>query len=315
MIICHIVGICNKLKINFINDVKNISNISNIFILDIDEISKKIISSEEYNSLTKSKIPNNIIKLGYYWKEKLLDEINILLEHHKNDIVILIGLITFYLDNRIRINFEFDIGEKLFLNTNIDIYVSCVLEHNIDNYKDDIISGKFPLQYLDRDIIKSQRENLKESYMTKDYKLKTYEQIIKFIEFKIKNINNSDIKPVYIASYKRFEDKINYNSDNVIGYTDKWMALLDILPKNNINKNIKIKDNKINVQLKESALYGFNDLNKCCYIYQIYPTKKIDKYRYIIDDFNFINRYYVSNIKNELKTDNIDVDFIDFNFE
>ena len=206
MIICHIVGICNKLKVNFINDIKNISN---IFILDIDDISKKIIFSEEYNLLNKFKMPNNITKLGYYWKEKILDEINILLEHHKDDIVILLGLITFYLDNRIKINFNFDIGDKIFLNTNIDIYVSCVLEYNIENYKDDIISGKFPLKYLDRDIIKSQRETLRESYIMKDYKLKTYEQIIKWIEFKINNINNVDIKPVYIASYKRFEDKLN----------------------------------------------------------------------------------------------------------
>jgi hypothetical protein len=68
MIICHIVGICNKLKVNFINDVKNISN---IFIIDIDDISKKIIFSEEYNLLNKSKMPNNITKLGYYWKEKI----------------------------------------------------------------------------------------------------------------------------------------------------------------------------------------------------------------------------------------------------
>jgi hypothetical protein len=312
MIICHIVGICNKLKVNFINDVKNISN---VFILDIDDISKKIIFSEEYNLLNKSKMPNNITKLGYYWKEKILDEINILLEHHKNDIIILLGLITFYLDNRIKINFNFNIGEKIFLNTNIDIYVSCVLEYNIENYKDDIISGKFPLKYLNRDIIKSQRETLRESYIMKDYKLKTYEQIIKWIEFKINTNNNTDIKPVYIASYKRFEDKLNLISDNVIGFSDKWMALLDILPKQNIEKHLKIKDNKFNVSLKESALYGFNDLNKCCYIYEIYPNKKIDKYKYIINDFNFINRYYVSNIKNELKTDNIDIKFVDFNFD
>ena len=31
--------------------------------------------------------------ISYYWKEKVLDEINILLEHHKNHKIILIGLI------------------------------------------------------------------------------------------------------------------------------------------------------------------------------------------------------------------------------
>lgn len=312
MIICHIVGICNKLKLNFIENIKNLSN--DIFILDIDEISKKIIFSNEYNELNKSKMPNNITKLGYYWKEKVLDEINILLEYHKMDKVILLGLITFYLDNRIKINFDFDIGDKIFLNTNIDIYVSCVLEYNIDNYKDDIISGKFPLKFLDRNIIKSQRESLKESYIIKDYKLKSFEQIIKFIEFKIKNIDEN-IKPVYIASYKRFEDKLDYISDNIIGYTEKWMALIDILSKHKIQKNLKIKDDKFNIILKESELYGFKDLDKCCYLYEIYPTKKIDKYRYLIDKYDFNTRYYVSNIKNELKRENNDIKFIDFNFE
>ena len=45
---------------------------------------------------------------------------------------------------------------------------------------------------------------------------------------------------------------------------------------------------------------GFSDLNQCCYIYEFYPDKKLDNFRYLITDNIFINRFYVSNIKNEL---------------
>jgi hypothetical protein len=41
MLLCHIVGINNKLKNKFRNDINNISD--EIIVIDIDELSKKYI--------------------------------------------------------------------------------------------------------------------------------------------------------------------------------------------------------------------------------------------------------------------------------
>jgi hypothetical protein len=305
MIICHIVGINNKLKDTFIKTITDISD--KLDIIDLDDISKKILFNKEYSALYNQynikKDKDILTKLGQLWKTKFTNDINILLEHNKDKQIILIGLITFYLDYRIKINLNEDIKNKFFLNINITEFIKNNIEYNLDNFKQDIIDGRFPLKYLDHEFIRSQRENLREQYMTRDYRLKNYDTIINWIKynFKTNSKNNSGgMVPVYVASYKRYEDKMEYLSDNMIGYKDKWIALASMLPKTLVKKGIGYKNNKIFPVLKEVTPNGFNELNKCCYLYEFYPDTKIDEYRYIIKDKNFNNRYYVSNIKNEL---------------
>jgi hypothetical protein len=304
MLITHIVGINNKLKDKFIKDIDNISD--KIIILDLDDISKKIMFTQEY-----SKIHDNFInttdrallsQLGNIWKNKFIHDVNLLIEQNKTRHIILIGLITFYLDHRIKINLIEPLKDKFFVNIDIKKYVTEILSYNIDTYRTDIITGKFPLKYLDYNFIKEQREELKAQYMIKDYKMKNYDAIINWISHKYNNIlNDLPVNMVYYASYKRYENKIDILVGNtIVGYSDKWLALASLSSQNEIKRGLTYKEGENIPVLKELVPNGFSNLNKCCYLYELYPEKKVDNFRYIILDTDFINRYYVSNIKAEL---------------
>jgi DNA-binding transcriptional regulator YbjK len=86
MLLCHIIGINNKFKNKFIDDVAIISNY--IIILDLDDISKKILFDTEYtklyNQYMQKKEKELLTKLGQLWKIKFTDNINILLDHNKD---------------------------------------------------------------------------------------------------------------------------------------------------------------------------------------------------------------------------------------
>ena len=304
MLIAHIVGINNKLKDKFIKDIDNVSD--KIIILDLDDMSKKIMFMQEYSKIydnfMNTKDKTLLSRLGNFWKNKFTNDINLLLEQNKSRYIILIGLITFYLDHRIKINLIEPIKNKFFVNLDMKKYVTDILTYNIDIYRTDIIAGKFPLKYLDYNFIKDQREELKALYILKEYKIKNYDAIINWIRHTYENIlNELPINTVYYASYKRYENNIDMLVGNtIIGYSDKWLAIASLTSSNIIKRGITYKNGENIPVLKELAPNGFSDLNKCCYIYELYPEKKLDNFRYIVSDTNFINRNYVSNIKSEL---------------
>jgi hypothetical protein len=321
MILCHIVGINNKLKKSFVDEMLNINN--NIVVLDLDEISKTIMFDKEFNiyynqfisnniTINKDKDNNKIIllsKLSNIWKNKFTDNINNFLNINKNKYIILIGLITFYLDYRIKINLNEDIKYKFFINTNTTEHIKQLIEHNIDFYRNDIINGNFPIKYIDLSFLKNQREYLKDAYLIRDYKLKNYDTIINWIKISINNlqIGGSIDKYVYVASFNRYEDSFSM-FESTIGYTDKWLALISLFPRNKFKRGITFKGGAKTPYIKELSPLCLKDLNTCCYIYEMNPSKKIDEHRYLVENDKFIKRYYVSNIKNDLLLDGAIID-------
>jgi len=303
MILCHIVGINNKIKTTFLNEINNISN--NINIIDIDDISKKIIFESEYNKLyEKYSIAQNKIqpltKLTAYWKTRMTYEIEKQLKDFTNTYIIFIGMITFYLDMRVKLNLSTEITNKFFINTDTKTHIKNLIEHNIETYREDIINGKFPLKYLDYIFLQSHREQIRDIYMMKDYKLKSYNEIIQFIKNRIVIQKSGLSHPIYFASFTRYEDKIDFTSNKIIGYTDKWLSLISLFPRTKFKRGITLKDEQPRPYIKEMNLHDVKELNKCCYIYEMAPSKKVDEYRYLIEDNYFLKRYYVSNIKQEL---------------
>lgn len=306
MILCHIVGINNKLKESFVKELKSIN--INILIIDIDNISKKVIFEKEYTNIYDQYIQstNKIIllsKLSQIWKNRLIMEIDKILLNNIQSYIILIGMSTFYMDLRIKLNLSEEIRNKFFINSNTDIHIKNLIENNLESYKNDIINGKFPLKYLDYNFLKSQRQEIRDIYMMRDYKLKSYDEICEFIKNSIKlnnKLNDELNKNVYFASFKRYENKIDFIANTIIGYSDKWISLISLFPKNKFKRGVTFKDNKIRPFIQETGPLNMNELNKCCYIYELIPSEKIDNYRYLVEDNKFIKRYYVSNIKSEL---------------
>jgi hypothetical protein len=300
MILCHIIGINNKIKQSFITELKNINQ--NIDIIDIDIISKKIIFEKQYNILydeylqSSNKI-QSLSKLSTYWKNRLTNEIQNMISDKD---IILIGMITFYLDLRVKINLSEEIKNKFFINSNTELHIKNLIEHNLDMYRKDIIDGNFPLKYLDFEFLKSQRENIRDVYMMRDYKLKSYDEIIEFVKNKIKLQQGGNNKSVYFASFKRYEDHIDFISNTIVGYSDKWLALISLFSRNKFSRGITFKENKSRPFIKELQPLQLNELKKCCYLYEMTPSEKVDEYRYLIESNKFIKRLYISNIKLEL---------------
>ena len=301
MSIIHIVGINTFIKQSMIDKFKEM----NFEIYDLDEITKDIMFNYKRDNI------------GIYWKNKLNEAIENFISNNQNKNLIILGLSSFVLDHRHKINIP--TNNKFFYSTPYDVCASQLITYNIDTYRNDIIDGKFPTKYLDHDKLMLQRKDLQEEYTDMEYKLKTPDMLANFFN---KLLNNNDkisrnINTVYLAFIKRFENEIpsSYIGSKpiIIGYKDKWMAIASILPKSTVKRGIlENKSNKREPYLKELHINAFAELKKPCYIYELKSIKKLDQFRFEISDTKFINRVYVSNMYDELVRDGVVLDNFKF---
>jgi hypothetical protein len=312
MLILHIVGINTFIKQDMVNKFKELK----FEIFDLDDISKDIV--------LKYKREN----IGSYWKKKLTDNLNNFIKSTNNNIIIL-GLSSFVLDRRFKINIP--TNNKFFYSIPYDLCASQLITYNLDYYRTDIIDGKFPIKYINHDFLMMQRKELQEEYTDLEYKLKTPDMLNNWFETNLDIVNNKNNKnnkeneenedncndKVYMAFIKRFENEIpkSYlgSSPVIIGYKDKWMALASILPKTSVKRGLlKGKHNKTEPYLKELHVNGFSNLKKPCYVYEFNSKQQLDPYRYEIKEPVFSNRYYVSNMYDELSREGVFLDRFKF---
>lgn len=282
MKIIHIVGINTFIKDELINKFKEL----NFEIFDLDILSKNILFDENKN------------KMGEMWKKQLTSQLELFLSTKLNKNIIIIGLSTFVLDHRYKININTDL--KFFLKIHYETCASQLIMYNIDMYRMDIIEGKFPIKYLDHIFLSNQRKDLEKEYIDLGYKLKTRVKLVDFINNL--NLNNSNI--VYLAFIKRFENLVPESffgsKQKYFGYTDKWMALASILPKTSVSRGLLQNNHKENPYIKELYLKSFDDFKKPCYLYELSRGNKLDEYRYELVNRKINKREYISNIYNEL---------------
>jgi hypothetical protein len=287
MSIIHIVGINTFIKDDIIAKIRDMK----FELFDLDLISKNILFTE------------NKTEMGKLWKTRLQSELDLFLSKNNNKNIVVIGLSNFVLDHRYKININ--TKHKYFLNIPYDICSSQLITFNLDNYREDIIDGKFPIKYIEHSFLVSQRKNLQEEYVFSGYKLKNLEQLFSILD-QINNIKKEKNNKVYLAFNKRFEDNIPdsfIGSKPIIyGYTEKWMAIASILPKNFISRGLLKNNNRTEPYIKELSLKAFDNLQKPCYIYEFNSIKDLDKFRSEINNTKFIGREYVSNMYDELSS-------------
>ena len=80
-----------------------------------------------------------------FWKENFYLKVSKLVEDSKTK-VILLGLSNFFKNNRV--NVKIDSNLKFFVKINLKNNAKNIIEKNLNNYKDEIIEGIFPLDYL-----------------------------------------------------------------------------------------------------------------------------------------------------------------------
>jgi hypothetical protein len=302
--IVHIVGINTFIKDDMINKFKELG----FEIIDLDDLSKDILFSYTKNDI------------GSFWKIRLNNTLQNFLLKNKDKNIMILGLSYFVMDHRFKI--KIDTENKFFYNIPYDLCASQLINYNLDSYRNDIIEGKFPIKYLNHDFLMMQRKELQEEYTDLGYKLKTPEMLATWLENNIQKNSIDTPNKVYIATLKRFEGVIpeSYLGSKpvIIAYKDKWMAISSILPKTTIKKGLlqdkSTKNNKKIQQpyLKEMHVNGFAELKKPCYIYELEGRNKLDEYRHEIKNTNICNRYYISNMYDELIRNNVIMDHFKF---
>lgn len=311
-VLCHIVGVNSSIKgklINFLTSKK-----ININVIDLDLITDKINQSKEMNELfkqienieDKSKKIKDIEKsMVTEWKTKFQKDLDSEIKKHK-DKIILIGMSSYFKNHRI--NVKIDCKLKFFVRVNLTIHAQNIIENNLNNYKNEIINGTFPLNLLDLESLIQKREILINIYKKFGYQLKSLNSIIEIIASNY-NFNMETIQDLYVATDKKFVKKIEIDEANGIGYTIPWLAIVSSLNSKNISKGFK--QNKAFIKFNQYE--NKNILDNDCYLYKVntenfYHNKNGKGIKFRASNSVKIDKsYYIDNIKKYLNDNEIDI--------
>ena len=317
-ILCHVVGINSILKgklINFLSSKK-----INLNVIDLDLITDSINQSKEMNEFyneyeelsEKIKIKSNNKKLkdleknmANYWKDQFDKNLDSQINKSKNK-SILIGLSTYFKNQRV--NVKIDTKLKFFVRVDLIEHAKNIIENNLNNYKDEIINGNFPLDLLNLDHLIQKRENLIEIYKKLGYEIRSLSSIIEYIASNL-NFDLNNVKELYFASDKKFTKKVDINDVKGIGYTIPWLAIVSSLDNKNLSKGFKNK--KPFLKMNEYATSKI--LDKDCYLYQICPdnfyhNKNGKGVKFVTNSSFKINEsYYIDNIRKYLDENEIKI--------
>ena len=180
-IVCHLVGLNSCSKQKFIDRMEG----SGLLVKDIDQITHQIRNTAYFLKLYKQAYRENNpnkknginSQLHTFWKKSLHAKLTNILTRHKNTGVILLGLSTFHKDHRVRLNIS--TPDRYFVRANDLSAARQLVGYNLDKYRNYIVSGSFPLKYIDTNFLASQRGRLQRIYQKMGYKQIGYEQAIK----------------------------------------------------------------------------------------------------------------------------------------
>ena len=251
---CHIIGLNPIPKKELIETVnKKIFNL-----IDLDEINEQILKDDNMNAMFKSyqklkdskndKFKELDKKMSNYWENKYLELLGEKVKLDRKNI--LIGKNNHYKSFSKRI--DLNTVNKFYIK-NTEDEIKDLIKYNIENYKDDIVNGIFPIEYLDYKYLSKRKDISINNYKKAGYLEKDYEQIKNILKLLEDNI--IDIPGLWIAMKEPYNlgSKIHpKKNDKLLGYIDSTLALLgsfnfkkEELKKNFNGKEIKIKELKV----------------------------------------------------------------------
>jgi len=276
-ILCHIVGINNLLKSQFIKELNN--KYYNLFFCDLDIITNNIrngrkmvnlVNKIENTKKNPSKRKELVKELNDYWKTTFERRLKLTLSKNKDKIVIMLGLCTFHRNHRIKINI--DTNKKFFLKNNVKTNAKEIVEYNLKKYKKYIIDGIFPIKYIDHEFLIKQREKLINVYKRMNYIMKTYPTLMKWFELTLKDQEKPSKQPKMMGGYNvnslLITESTTRSKPVWVGHSQHYYDIIDIEettdePKKAVRKSRqKIESlikNKSNVNIKENNISGYKD--------------------------------------------------------
>lgn len=266
---CHIVGLNPVSKKELIEELnKKIFNP-----IDLDQINNEIITDKEMDSMFKQyqkmkeskndKFKDLDKKMSIFWENKFLELLNEKVKIDKKNILIGQSNHYKYLSRKINLNTP----NKFFIK-NTDDDIKKLLSYNLTTYHEDIVNGKFPLEYLDFNFLSKKKETINHAYFKFGYLEKDYKQmktILNLLETKI-----IDIPGLWVSLKEDYNigSKIHPKKNNkILAYIDPTMALLGSF---NFNKDELSKDyNGKEIKIKELKPQALDKLKAKRYLYLV----------------------------------------------
>lgn len=324
MIFAHIAGLNEEGRNILYNQAKTYA------IIDLDEFTDKIVSDKNMSSLydkceyhlEKSK-DLNISKLqqkqetekykdlerkmNAYWKTRMEKYLDTAVQLNSLPTIV-IGYSSYFKNSKVTININTPL--KFFQKVDLIQHAQYLIEMNLDNYREEIIEGVFPLEFLNHETIIKKRESLIQQYKKNGYQLDTINNILNSI-----HIAGSTTLPtrLYVASTNEYTKKIPLTDGRLVGYEEDWLAIVATLTKNQtgITKGFTAGKPFIK-ELQEGA---FEVFNKPLYLYLVTNTKnfapivtknKVYKY-HCSKAVPFTNKLFMENTLDKLQDLNIEM--------
>jgi len=307
--IIHIVGLNNEYKEDFISQLNKKENNVKYDFIDIDDITQKITNEtkmsklyEEYDKLKisddKNKLKNVSTNINIEWARELQSKLNKLINSSQNDIIIF-GLTTSVINNGVpKIHIDLPTNYKFIVDIDLIENGKQIIRNNLKEYKNQIINGTFPLEFLDLKFLIRRREQLNQIYIKNLYILRKVEEILKFLKEHIPNTEKVKSKKLYYASHNEITKYIN--EKNICLFDDEIKAILELF------KLSEFKYDRGDKTIKETIKNSLKDLEKDCHLYEIVDLKdvffdgnyfknnkklKINKYTYIESVYSNLNTF------------------------
>lgn len=324
MIFAHIAGLNEEGRNTLYTQAKAFS------IIDLDEFTDKIVSDKNMSSmydkceyhLEKSK-DLNISKLqqkqetdkckdlerkmNAYWKTRIEKYLDTAVQLNSMPTIV-IGYSSYFKNPKVTINVDTPL--KFFQKVDLTSHAQHLIEMNLDNYREEIIEGVFPLEFLNHDTIIKKREALLQQYKKNGYQLDTINNILNSI-----HIANSSTLPsrLFYASSDEHPKKIPLINGRLVAYEEDWIAIVSTLAKDHQGIAKGFTSGKPYIkELKEGA---FEIFKKPLYLYLISNTKyfapivtknKVYKY-HSSKAVPYTNKIYMENTLEKLQDLNIDM--------
>ena len=230
-IICHIVGLVNKHKIDFTKELISLD----YNIIDLDDFSNIILKNTTMMNMYKQyynfketkndKYKEIDKKMAMYWEATMEEMISTNINKIKKNIII--GYSHHFRNITKRLNLaRFNPKMNKFIIKVSKQDVKYVISNNLDKYRNDIINGSYPLENIDFDFIYKNRMKIDETYEKNGYQAKDIETINTILKMHKTKI---DTKGLWLASSIPYNvsSMIHPNKRNKIyAFTDMMYALI-----------------------------------------------------------------------------------------
>jgi hypothetical protein len=300
-LIFHISGITDLYKEQLMNRLKNLNKFL-IFNLDdetekiykLTEIQIKLKDINEVKTTTRKKLESEVndiwvIKINEYIKKLIKDT------ETKNCFgIIFIGNIINmkYMKNKVII----PCYQKFFLEVNFEHNAKEIIKYNLKKHHDDIVSGVFPLNYINLDFLMNTREQLQYAYGKLGYNVSTIDKIVYYFQ---NGIHEKKPELLYVVLSDKYEKVINLKK-KIYGFSEDWIALSSMA--SGIDRGY---DDGL-PYIKEKDKGAFKSLEVECFIYVVSSTNFLSvqnsKMKFVTDrPIKIIKSMEIQNILNKLK--------------